>query len=56
MAGRKEIMELNELILLAAASLRASYEYGTPRRTREESVVEAKLLWLEVLKQDNLGE
>jgi len=51
MAGRKEIMELNELILLAAASLRASYEY-----TREESVVEAKLLWLEVLKQDNPGE
>jgi hypothetical protein len=49
-------MELNELILLAAASLRASYEYGSPRRTIEESVKEAKLLWLEVLKQDNPGE
>jgi hypothetical protein len=45
-------MELNELILLAAAALRTDNN-GLPESVlRREAVKEAKLLWAEVLKQD----
>jgi hypothetical protein len=50
----EHIMELNDFILLAAASIRATtlnvkrYEY----LLRKEAVEEAKLLWEEVLRQD----
>lgn len=41
-------MDLDELIMLAAASLRAS---SSGDYSREQAVKEAKLLWAEVLKQ-----
>ena len=48
----EHIMELNELILLAAAALRTENN-GLPESVlRREAVKEAKLLWKEVLRQE----
>ena len=45
-------MELNALILLAAAALRTENN-GLPESVlRREAVKEAKLLWKEVLRQE----
>lgn len=47
-------MELNELMLLAAASILPRYgKVGDDRLTREKAVREAKWLWEEVLRQDH---
>jgi hypothetical protein len=51
-------MELNDLIFLAAASLRAPTVPGnsTPIRTYDQSIREAKELWRRVLELERDGE
>ena len=50
-------MELNQLILLAAAPIYANLiESMQSDNARINAIVEAKQLWLEVLRQEGLAE